>query len=52
MKNFGGFKSENADMSNDKSCDNHDRRKFKGSVFCFSAQSESVSKCVFEKKPR
>lgn len=26
----GDFKSENADMSNEKSCDIHDRRKSKG----------------------
>ena len=39
VKNFGGFKSENADMSNDKSCDNHDRRKLKGfCVLFFSAE--------------
>jgi len=39
VKNIGGFKSEYTDMSNEKSCENHDRRKFKG--FCdlvFSAE--------------
>jgi hypothetical protein len=28
----GDIRSENADMSNDKSCEKHDRQKFKG--FC------------------
>ena len=32
IHNAGDFRSDNADMSNEKSCDIHDRRKLKG--FC------------------
>ena len=52
VKNFGGFKSENADMSNEKSCKAMIAVSSRVSAFCFSAQSDPVSKCVFDKKPR
>ncbi len=32
MTTLRDIKSENADMSNDESCEKHDRQKFKG--FC------------------
>jgi hypothetical protein len=42
MTTLGNIRSENVDMSNEKSCEKHDHQKFKG--FCYNFENPQRSK--------